>query len=219
MSTRFGPVLTLAAVVAVAGLAAGCSSNRVVGSGPAQTQQRDTAAFSKLDVGWGIGVTVTVGPAASLSVEAPANIQPIIATRVVGDTLTIGGTREFSVQTPVQVVVTTPSLEGLDVGGGSNITIANIASTVFGIDVSGGGRIAASGTAGLVAIDASGGAQLDLASLQVGTVTVDLSGGTTADVRGAESVMGSASGGARVVVSNTAKVAVDASGGGAVDRR
>ena len=45
------------------------------------TADRHAAPFSRIDAGYGIGVTVQVGPATSIKVEAQQNLLPIIETR------------------------------------------------------------------------------------------------------------------------------------------
>ena len=59
-------LLATAAFVVVGTMAAGCSlTTGTPGDGPMSTETRQTDAFCRVDTGFGIGVTVTIGPAQS----------------------------------------------------------------------------------------------------------------------------------------------------------
>ena len=75
-------LLATAAFVVVGAMAAGCSlTTGTPGDGPISTESRTTDAFSRVETGFGIGVTVTIGPAQSVEVHAQSNILPIISTK------------------------------------------------------------------------------------------------------------------------------------------
>ncbi len=125
---RTGLLVTTAFVV-VGAMAAGCSlTTGTSGDGPTSTESRTTDAFSRVETGFGIGVTVTIGPAQSVEVHAQSNILPIISTKVEGGTLHIDATKEFSTTEAVEVVVVTPTLDGISLGGGSQGRVTGLAA-------------------------------------------------------------------------------------------
>ena len=84
-------VLASALLVAVVAVSAGCFGTRGVGGVTSETRQ--IGEFTSIDASAGIGVTVRIGPAEPLVVEAQENLLPIIRTEVDGATLKIDGTR------------------------------------------------------------------------------------------------------------------------------
>ena len=204
------------AAVLVAMTVAACSLTGTTGSGAVVTEDREAASFSRIDAGYGIGVTVQVGPASSIKVEAQRNLLPIIETRVDGDTLRIRGTAEFSSSATPRVVVTTPTLDGISLNGGSEGQLDGLANDAFDVELGGGAELTATGSSDDVSIKGTGGSTAKLKELAAKSVTVDLTGGTVAEISASDAVKGGVSGGAHVVVAGDAAVDVSASGGGEV---
>jgi hypothetical protein len=203
------------ASVAVAILAA-CGVARTTGTGPVESETRAIQPFRKIEAGHGIGVTVRIGPAAAVEVQAQHELLPIIATDIDGDTLRIRGTTEFSASTTPQVVVVTPNLAGISLSGGSQGTVEGLTDEAIGIELSGGAGLTATGSAEQVALQGSGGSVASLQDLAAGTIVVDLSGGAIANLNASDKVLGEVSGGARAVVAGPARLDVTSSGGGEV---
>jgi hypothetical protein len=223
MSRRsFGPAkghgsLAAAAILAVAVLATGCSGLiGTRGDGPITAETRQAEAFTRIEAGFGIAVTVTIGPAQPLEVHAQANILPIIATDVQGGTLLIRGTREFNTAVPVEVAIVTPTLDAISLSGGSHGHVAGLAADRLEIQLSGGADLAASGSAADVELTSSGGSQAHLSDLSTQTVSLELSGGATAAVNASDQVKGSAAGGSHASVRGAATLNVTSSGGAEV---
>jgi hypothetical protein len=201
---------------AVAFGVAACSVTGTSGSGAVVSQTRQVQPFSRIEAGYGIGVDVQIGPAASIKVEAQQNLLPIIETAVSGDTLKIRGTKEFQSNSTPRVVVTTPTLDGISLNGGSEGRLDGLANDAFDVELGGGAVLTATGSSGDVSIKGSGGSTADLDALTAKSVTVDLSGGTVAHISASDAVKGGVSGGAHVAVAGDAAVDVSASGGGEV---
>ena len=213
---RTGLLVTTAFVV-VGAMAAGCSlTTGTSGDGPTSTESRTTDAFSRVETGFGIGVTVTIGPAQSVEVHAQSNILPIISTKVEGGTLHIDATQEFSTTEAVEVVVVTPTLDGISLGGGSQGRVTGLAADALDISLTGGSGLTATGSASDVMLGSSGGSEAHLFDLSADTVSLELSGGATAEVNASTEVNGSASGGAHATVRGPAQLNVALSGGAEV---
>ena len=213
---RTGLLVTTAFVV-VGAMAAGCSlTTGTSGDGPTSTESRTTDAFSRVETGFGIGVTVTIGPAQSVEVHAQSNILPIISTKVEGGTLHIDATQEFSTTEAVEVVVVTPTLDGISLGGGSQGRVTGLAADGLDISLTGGSGLTATGSASDVVLGSSGGSEAHLFDLSADTVSLELSGGASAEVNASTEVNGSASGGAHATVRGPAQLNVALSGGAEV---
>ena len=209
-------VVGLVLLVTIAGA---CTFIGERGEGPMASDSRAVGAFTNIEVSGGIGVDVTIGPAGPVVVNAQANIIPIIATEIVGDTLVIHGTKSFTATERVLVQVTTPTLDGITLSGGSSGQVDSLDATSFTARLDGGsGLSVASGRAASLTLTASGGSRATLVGLSATDVTVEVSGGSNASITASGTVTGSASGGARVTVSGGATLDVEVTGGASVER-
>ena len=216
---RFPRILTVAAAIAMAVVSGACDIGGTRGEGAVTSETREVDTFSKVETGNGINVTIVIGTPADVEVSAQGNILPIIETGVASDTLRIRSTKGFSTSEGVEVVITTPQLDGMVLSGGSHGTVDGLAADAFDAELSGGSVLTANGTAGTVSLATSGGAVAELEGLTAGTVTVDVSGGSRAEVRATDAVSGSASGGSNVTVFGDADTQVDATGGASVEHQ
>ena len=193
---------------------AGC----IQGQGPVTTEARDARPFTRLEVGAGIQVDLTIGPAGPLRVSAQANVLRAVETSVSGDTLRIAANQDFTTTEPVTVTVTAPVLDAVSLTGGAQARIEGVSAATFGLGVNGGAHATVLGSVGSIVLDADGGSTVDLRGLIVGTADVRLAGGATATVSATSQVHGSASGGAHLLVLGGAALDVQASGGAEVSR-
>jgi hypothetical protein len=196
--------------------AAACNAFGTVGEGPVKSETRPVQSFTRIDASNGVGVTVRIGASQPLEVRAQENILPILVTEVQSGTLHIRATKEYTASPTPEVVIVTPSLDGITMSGGSRGQADGLASDRIGIELSGGSGLTMTGTVATVALQASGGSRATLDGLSARTVTVDLSGGTTANVRASDEVTGQASGGSHLTVLGGARVNVTTSGASSV---
>lgn len=182
------------------------------------TDARQAAAFTKVEVGDGIGVTVTVGPAQSVTISAQQNLLTVIATDVDAGTLKIKGRSPYTTDAGLSVRIVTPALDGIVLSGGSQGRAEGLNAAAFVVQLSGGAVLSASGTATAVTLMASGGSRALLEALAARTATVDASGGSTVNIQASETVTGSAAGGSHVTVTGGAKVDINTSGGSSVSK-
>ncbi len=207
---RLAPALALVVPL----LLAGC----VRGEGPTTTETRSVRPFTRLDVGSGIQVMLTIGPAGPALVRAQGNILPAVATEVSGDTLSIEAAGDFVTTAPVLVTLTSPTIDAVSMSGGAVMALDGLDSRDLELSIKGGARIRASGTTGSIVMTADGGSTVELDELVATSVEVSLSGGSAATVHATARVRGSADGGARLTVAGGAALDVRASGGAAVER-
>ncbi len=200
-------------ILALVSMLAACGVGGVTGAGPTRQENRDLDPFTRVEVGNGIGLTVQVGGAQAVEVEAQENILALITTTVEGGVLKITGASSFTTSTGVLVTATLPAFEGLSATGGSRAQIDALAGDPLDVELAGGARLVATGQATDVTLTSSGGAAADLGGLLAERMRVDLSGGSTATLNVSEEVSGSASGGAVATVMGGANVEVETSGG------
>jgi len=205
-----------AATVLLAASAAGCGVLGVQGEGPVVTEPRDVAEFGYIEVGNGIGLSVTIGEPSSVEVRAQDNLLPLILTDVEDATLVITSNQGFTTSEGVEVAVVMSSLEGLTMSGGSAGQVDGLEALTLAISMSGGSTLRASGTTDGLDLDVGGGSRAELEELQASTVAIDLSGGANVTIVASDSVSGTASGGASLTVLGGATLDVESSGGASV---
>jgi Putative auto-transporter adhesin, head GIN domain len=211
--------LVAAAVVAFSASLSACDLVGTRGEGAVAVEMREVKAFSRIESGSGIHVSVGIGPSSSLEVSAQGNILPLIVTEVVDGTLRIRSSKSFTTTERVEVTLTTPQLEGIQLTGGSRGDVDGLVANAFDVVLSGGSVLTARGTANTMVLGVSGGSVGELEGLTATTIKVDLSGGSRVALRATDLVNGSASGGSRVSVAGGAVASVNATGGSQVEQR
>ncbi len=217
-STRgLRPLLPMALGLLVAGAAAGCDLG-TSGEGAVKTEEREVAAFSRIETSAGIDVRVTFDPTPSLEVRAQENLLPLIIAEVKNDTLHLRSAHAYTTTEKVEVTLTTPSLTRLVLSGGSHGQIDDLQAEDMELELSGGSRLDATGEATNLTLGMSGGSAAGLQDLETATIKVDASGGSNATVRASGEVRGSATGGSRITVIGEAALSVDTTGNSYVGR-
>ena len=201
--------------LATALVLAGCSTiiDTTTDNGPVKTEQRDVSGFSKVSVGAGAELTVTIGSAYHVEITAEEGILAKLRSEVSGDRLVIDSTGSYSTNKGVQVRVTLPQLTGMDLSGGARGTASEVTADSFELGLSGGSQATISGTGGSLDVVASGGSQAHLRGLSGSSAKVDASGGSRVELTASDSVSGTASGGSTVDVWGGASLSVATSGG------
>jgi hypothetical protein len=221
MTAFAGPqtrALVVAALVTASLSLAACDLVGTRGEGAVTSETRDTETFSRIESGGGIHLSVGIGPASTLQVQAQGNILPLIITEVVDGTLRIRSSKGFTTSERVDVTLSTPQLERIELTGGSRGTVDGLASQAFDVKLSGGSVLTATGTANTMTLGVSGGSVGELEGLTATTIKIDLSGGSRVEVRATDQVNGSASGGSRVSVAGGAAASVSTTGGSQVEQ-
>lgn len=192
---------TLAIIVLLLVVMVTACSQITTGSGQVVTQEMELTGFDKLDISQGFNVQVDQGDEFSVVIRVDDNLVEYLQVEKVGDTLKIGleGNRIYGNST-LQANVTLPSLTGLDVSGGSDVSV--------------------NGTGDEIWVDASGGSDADLAAFKVVNASIDASGGSQVIINASGTLNVDASGGSQVYYLGSPTMGqIDTSGGSDVDPR
>ncbi len=130
------------------------------GDGKKVTQLRQVSEFKRVRLEGSLDVRVKVGPAAAVSVTIDENLQPLVVTRVDGDTLVIDCER-ISYRGEGRVEITAPVLRGFAIEGSGDVAIDG-GEGDLSLSVAGSGDLSWQGAAGalVVAIAGSGDVRL-----------------------------------------------------------
>jgi Putative auto-transporter adhesin, head GIN domain len=168
--------LTLLSIGLVIGLA-GCnfisSSSNVQGSGIAKTEKRSMASFNSLDVNYVGSIAVRSQEQQSLTISGDDNIIPFITTEVKNGTLYIRGTKGYSPQQKLQIIVSTPDVKRFAFDGVGEANLSNIKNDRLEIVVSGVGNLSTSGETKEADITLSGVGSVDAKNLHAVNAKVD----------------------------------------------
>ena len=166
------------------------------GDGKKVTQQRQVAAFKAVRLEGSLDVRVKVGEPAAVAVTIDENLQPLVETRLDGDTLVISTTGSMSYRGEGRVQVATPALRAFTIEGSGDVEIDGGQGDLE-LTVSGSGDLSWRGAAGALRVEIEGSGDVKLA----GTAQ-----------RAMLSVAGSGDVQARSLVAGSAKVSVAGSG-------
>ena len=192
----------------------------VQGSGTSKSETRNVSGFTKIDTGGAINVEVAVQKDFSVVVEADDNLLTNIKTEVSGDTLKIYSEDRISSKTRINVVISMPALEGLDVSGASSGNVANVNADSLELKASGASKIKIDGTAKQLNADASGASTIEAENLKVADADVEASGASKATVAATNDLKVDASGASKIsYVGEPKSVKQNSSGASSVTKK
>jgi hypothetical protein len=174
------------------------SLSGVQGSGTSKSETRSVSGFTKIDAGGAVNVEVTAQKDFSVVVEADDNLLTNIKTEVSGDTLKIYSEDRISPKTRVNVKISMPIIEGLDVSGASSGNVVNVNADSLEIVASGASKIKIDGMAKELNANASGASTVDAESLEVEDADVEASGASKAVVSATNDLKVDASGASKI---------------------
>jgi hypothetical protein len=164
--------LPVAAVCLV--VLAGC------GSGPKVTESRTVGAFDRLEVDGISDVDVTTGPRTTLRVTAPKKSIGDLRTEVRGGTLTITGPQHNGSGT--KVVLTAPSLRGVQIQGSGDVRLHGLAGPSLTLGIHGSGDVKADGHVDSLDADIAGSGDIQLGDLAAKRARVSVAGSGDSDL-------------------------------------
>ena len=170
----------------------------VQGSGTSKTERRDVSDFNKVDAGGAINIEVSVQKDFYVEVQADDNLLANIKTEVSGDTLKIYSEDRISPKTRINVKISMPEIEGLEVSGASSGVVSNVKADSLELKASGASKIKIDGAAGNLEADASGASTIDAENLKVEDANVDASGASSAIVSASNDLKVNASGASKI---------------------
>ena len=194
-------------------------------SGTANAQDGDLlplGSFDSLDVGGQFELEVTVGPEASVRIDASDKDADELSIEVKNGELDIDQRARFLGRTrslDARITVTMPSLEEAEFSRGIDAAVSGEFTAPLEIDVSTGALVSFQGTCDSLSLDVSTGGELEARGLECREVTADASTGGVAELYASERFSGDASmGGVLDVYGDPASFDAESSMGGDVTR-
>lgn len=165
-----------------------CNFAGVQGSGRIISESRTVTAFNRVSICCGMQLTLKQGAPAALTITADDNILPNIESVISNSALTVrfkqsAGTFGYRTTKPIQVNVTMPTVQGIDLSGGSTAQAGNLETNALQLTSSGGSQATISTlNADTLTLDISGGGGATIDKLNGKTVSIQSSGGSQAHI-------------------------------------
>jgi hypothetical protein len=132
------------------------------GDGKKVTQQRAVGEFRAVRLEGSLDVRVKVGAPTAVAVTIDENLQPLVETRLDGDTLVIGTTGSMHCSGVSRVELSTPSLRAFAIEGSGDVAIEGGQGDLK-LSVSGSGDLSWRGAAGKLEVEIAGSGDVKLA--------------------------------------------------------
>lgn len=192
----------------------------VQGSGTSKTEARNVTGFTKVDASGAINVEVSSQKDFGVEVQADDNLLANIKTEVSGDTLKIYSEDRISPKTRINVKISMPEFEGLNVSGASSGSVSNVKADSLDLKASGASKIKIEGVAKELDADASGASTIDAENLKVEDADVDASGASSATVSASNDLKVDASGASKIAyVGEPQKIKQNSSGASSIVKK
>jgi hypothetical protein len=220
-------------------LLASCSVLGERGNGNVVKQERKVAAFDAIDVSGAFDIYLSLGTTQSVIVETDDNLQPLIKTEVVGNTLKIDNKKPIHDSKCMKVYVTVTDLKKIELSGAvdmetqNKLTLNELEIEISGatdasldlavqkleISSSGGSKMKLSGMANKFDVDVSGAVELRAYDLLAEIVSLSISGAGEAEINVTKELNADISGAATVrYKGDPPKVDSSVSGAGSIKK-
>jgi len=170
----------------------------VQGSGTSKTETRAISGFKKIDAGGAVSLEITVGKEFSVEVQADDNLLANLKTEVSGDTLKIYSEDRISPKTKINIKISMPSIEELDISGASSANVAGVNADSLELKASGASKIKIDGATKKLNADASGASTIDAENLKTDDADIEASGASKAIVSAINDLKVDASGASKI---------------------
>jgi len=207
-------------VTLFAGLFIGAAT--ALGAAVAQDERQfDLEDFDRIDISAGIILVAEAGAPQTITVKTDNGDFTDFEIGVKNGALFVSRDynrlRWHSKKSAYKVVVTAPTLRGIEASSGSHAKLTKISSPRFVVDLSSGAHASVEGACEDCIIDLSSGAMLDGKRLECETARIDVSSGGHGKISARKSVVADASSGGHVTVyGEPERVSADKSSGGRI---
>ena len=160
----------------------------VHGSGVVKTETRQVDSFNVIQSKGSIDLDVTIGPQASVVVEADDNLFGVIRTQVTGSALVVDTKGSWSSKHGPVVHITLPSLIALGIQGSGDAKLHDLSGDKLGVKIEGSGDVVGEGHVQSLHLVIEGSGDADMAKLDADAVQVRIDGSGDASVNAAKTL-------------------------------
>lgn len=213
-------ILPLLFILSLSGVLLSCEKEKLTGSGPVQTENRNPGNFNSIKVSGSSRVTITAGAGFSVAVTGYSNLLPYYESTVSGSVLRLGYRDGVNVKKDnIEVSITMPELRGLELSGSGEITTTGTFPAVsdFSAKISGSGHILFSqGTTQQFLSDISGSGNIYALGMVAQEADTRISGSGNTEITATNTLKATIAGSGKVYYQGTPVITTNISGSGAV---
>jgi len=177
MAIRKSAALAVFALCALVGKAQADDS-------PMKTETRHLQAFKDLEIDCSANTTFSIAPTTTVTITAPANLLPLLLTKIEGDKLVVRrkGVSGISMfpsfsSSDVKLEITGPSLRSISVLGSGSVKAPQLTGDKIDLSISGSGSIEANGAlANNIALDVPGSGDIKLSGINGKSIKIGVEG-------------------------------------------
>ncbi|MCK4608102.1 MAG: DUF2807 domain-containing protein [Gammaproteobacteria bacterium] len=150
----------------------------VIGDGKIISKTYIPSSFSTINIGGNSNVIIKSGPKPKVLIATDSNLIPHFQVYVNDNTLYIQEERKILARPsqPVKLVITTPELQKLNIGGMAQIHATNLHGQAIILNLSGSSKCYFSGKVNVAEINVRGASDIDAADLIANNVKVNSAG-------------------------------------------
>ena len=174
---------------------------RVVGDGQPASEERPIGPVDAIHSDGAFALTIQIGPAPRLTIEADKNILPIIKTTIENGRLDIYSDRSYSVNGRIKVTVTSPNVSDISASGSNQIEARGFAGGPLSISLDGSNGAVLAGRVAALTCVLSGANHLAAQGLAAGSANVALNGSGDAAVDASQRIVANISGAGTITIS------------------
>jgi len=189
------------------------------GSGVRAEEDRAVGEFRAIELETGATVRVEVGGTPSLHLVGDDNLLQRVETRVENGVLSIDLDGSCSFRCGLELVITTPELEGFTIEGSGDVEIRGLAADQLSLSIEGSGDLTARGSTRRLTASIEGSGSLDLDELEAERAELSIEGSGSIAVRAAQALRYSIEGSGDIRYSGDPDLGGDIEGSGSIARR
>lgn len=188
---KHGKFAAIATFAGCAALGAGLSLGAHADDATPKTEIRQIQVFKDLEIDCSADARFTVAPTPSVTIAAPADLLPLLVTRIEGDKLVIRlkdgttGFHLFGANDHVTIAIAGPSLRSILIAGSADLNAPTLTGDTVALTVAGSGSIHASGvSAGRLQVSVPGSGDVKIVNVDAKTVSAEVDGSGTVELSG-----------------------------------
>jgi hypothetical protein len=214
------PFLLAALMLSACGDAGNVGGSVIRGSGKLQTETRQVAQFTAIQLFVAGNAVIERSDAESLTVTADDNVLPLLTSEVRNGTLILSVEKGKSFQgTNPTYKISVRDLRMLDVAGSGTLKASRLDSDALAISVSGSGTITVEGKAGNLDASVAGSGTVDAARLVAKRAKATVSGSGTLTVNATDELEARVSGSGSIRYLGSPKVTSNIAGSGSIRKQ
>lgn len=206
--------------VALAVVVAGCGQPPTVAAGTAAltSEDRPIASITGLELATSGQVEITNGATQALSIEAPADVLPVLTSEVTGGVLRLSVKERTVLRNTdrIHYKLTVPTLERIVVTGAGDVNHPDLKGSAITVEIDGSGDVVLKGTVDEQTVKISGSGTYTAPDLATKTGEITIDGSGDADVRVADTLKVDVSGSGDVTYHGSPTLDKDIAGSGKV---